>query len=93
MGRMGDTNADTLPRDLKDRVTKEIKKNAPQIQTVYVSDNQEFVQRVNGYSDQARGGYPLQGYVQEFGSMVERIFPALGNDNNNNGIGNGNRNR
>ncbi|MDQ0194561.1 YhcN/YlaJ family sporulation lipoprotein [Paenibacillus wynnii] len=80
MGNMGAADADTLPRDLKDKVTAEIKRNAPQIKTVYVSDNPEFVQRVNGYADNARGGYPLQGFVQEFSSMVERIFP--GNNTN-----------
>jgi len=70
------TDDDSLSMDIKNKVAAEVKKWAPEINAVYVSANPDFVQRVNGYADQARGGYPLQGFVNEFRTMVERIFPA-----------------
>ena len=78
---MENNTTDTLSASIKNKVAAEIKRNAPQIKNVYVSDNPDFVQRVNGYADQARAGYPLQGFVNQFRIMVERIFPTRVNGN------------
>ncbi|WP_410514190.1 YhcN/YlaJ family sporulation lipoprotein [Paenibacillus sp. BR2-3] len=75
----GDT--DSLSGDIKAKISAEIKRYAPQIDAVYVSANPDFVQRVNSYADQARGGHPLQGFVNEFRTMVERIFPTRVDNN------------
>jgi len=97
-GNMGTGNAlgtnnvvDVVPEQLKDQIASVVMKQNKQIHTVYVSGHPEFVQRVNGYADQARGGYPLQGFANDFRGLVRRIFP-MGNGNgmgNNNGMGNG----
>jgi hypothetical protein len=88
-GNMGTGNAlgtnnvvDVVPEQLKDQIASVVMKQNKQIHTVYVSGHPEFVQRVNGYADQARGGYPLQGFANDFRGLVQRIFP-MGNGNNN----------
>ncbi|WP_379130623.1 YhcN/YlaJ family sporulation lipoprotein [Paenibacillus sp. sgz500958] len=79
--RMNNRNGD-ISMGIKDKVANQIRSYAPEITTVYVSANPDFVQRVNGYADQARAGYPLQGFVNEFRTMVNRIFPARSDINN-----------
>lgn len=68
-------DADGLTDAMKDKIANEVKQSAT-IDRVYVSANPDFVQRVSGYADQFRAGHPIQGFVNEFSTMVERIFPA-----------------
>ncbi|WP_195724453.1 YhcN/YlaJ family sporulation lipoprotein [Paenibacillus monticola] len=70
------TEADTVTKEMKDKIAAEVKKHAPQINAVYVSANADFVQRVNVYAEEARAGHPLTGFAKEFGTMIERIFPT-----------------
>ncbi|MDT3428344.1 hypothetical protein J2Z22_003936 [Paenibacillus forsythiae] len=80
----GAANAeDMLSKEVKTKIADMIKKDAPGIDRVYVSANPDFVQRVNSYADQARSGQPLQGFVNEFRVMAERMFPARIGDNMN----------
>lgn len=72
---------DTLSKEVKTKIADVVKKNAPGIDRVYVSANADFVQRVNSYAAQARAGHPLQGFVNEFRVMAERIFPMRSGDN------------
>lgn len=67
---------DHVPQDVKDEITKKIKKTAPHIQNVYISSDPDFVTGVGGYTTQSRDGATLNGYVRDFERMVERIFPG-----------------
>lgn len=70
------TEADTVTKEMKDKIAAEVKKHAPQINAVYVSANADFVQRVNVYAEEARAGHPLKGFADEFRTMIDRIFPT-----------------
>jgi hypothetical protein len=70
------TTEDEITKEMKAKIADEVKKNAPQIDAVYVSANPDFVERVNVYAKEARAGHPLKGFVDEFRIMVERIFPT-----------------
>lgn len=71
------TNAsDTVSKEIKHKIAAEIKKQNAKINAVYVTANPDFVQRVNYFADEARAGHPIKGFVNEFSTMVERIFPT-----------------
>lgn len=68
--------ADTVTKEIKAKIAAEIKKHDATIKDVYVSANPDFVDRVNVYAEEARAGHPIKGFVDEFRTMVERIFPT-----------------
>ncbi|MBT2293466.1 YhcN/YlaJ family sporulation lipoprotein [Paenibacillus albidus] len=78
MGNTTNAGTETVTREIKDRVSSEIKKQAPNIDTVYVSANPDFVDRVGMFAEETRAGHPIRGFANEFGTMVERIFPTRG---------------
>lgn len=67
---------DTVTKEIKAKIAAEIKKHDATIKDVYVSANPDFVDRVNVYAEEARAGHPIKGFVDEFRTMVERIFPT-----------------
>lgn len=67
---------DNVPQNVKDQISKAVKKTAPHIRNVHVSGHQEFVTHVSNYATQSRGGATLQGYVGDFEQLVNRIFPG-----------------
>ncbi|WP_449603694.1 YhcN/YlaJ family sporulation lipoprotein [Paenibacillus sp. Marseille-Q9583] len=67
---------DTVTKEIKAKIAAEIKKHDARIKDVYVSANPDFVDRVNVYAEEARAGHPIKGFVDEFRTMVERIFPT-----------------
>ncbi|WP_157794011.1 YhcN/YlaJ family sporulation lipoprotein [Paenibacillus donghaensis] len=66
---------EAITMKMKEKISAEVKKYAPQINAVYVSANPDFVERMNVYGEEARAGHPLKGFANEFRTMVERIFP------------------
>lgn len=67
---------DTVTKEIKDKIAAEVKKHDSSINAVYVSANPDFVERANYYAEEVRAGHPLKGFVNEFRTMVERIFPT-----------------
>jgi spore cortex protein len=45
------------------------------IDQVYVSTNPDFVDRLKQYAGDVRKGRPVAGFGQEFGELVNRVFP------------------
>lgn len=72
----GTAVGDNVPQSVKDKISKTIKKTAPHIRNVHVSGDQEFVTHVGNYATQSRTGATLQGYVRDFETLVNRIFPG-----------------
>ncbi|ARI78168.1 YhcN/YlaJ family sporulation lipoprotein [Halobacillus mangrovi] len=72
-----DDNRDTT--DLSDKkeneITKAVKATDQDINNVYVSTNPDFVDLTNNYVNDVQNGNPVRGFFQEFGQMVDRIFP------------------
>lgn len=73
---MNTKETDTVTKEIKEKIAAEIKKHDATIKDVYVSANPDFVDRVNVYAEEARAGHPIKGFVDEFRTMVERIFPT-----------------
>jgi hypothetical protein len=69
-------DTDTVTKEIKAKIAAEVKKHDATIKDVYVSANPDFVDRVNVYAEEARAGHPIKGFVDEFRTMVERIFPT-----------------
>lgn len=61
---------------LKDRITKEVKNEAPHILNVYISANPDFIDRMNGFIDQIQAGNPVRGFINEVNTTMERMFPT-----------------
>ncbi|UFU00409.1 YhcN/YlaJ family sporulation lipoprotein [Radiobacillus kanasensis] len=45
------------------------------INNVYISMNPDFVDLAKNYTENVRDGEPIAGFFEQFGSMMERIFP------------------
>ncbi|MBH0228649.1 YhcN/YlaJ family sporulation lipoprotein [Halobacillus yeomjeoni] len=65
--------------DLTDKIekdiTKAVKDTDQDINNVYVSSNPDFIDLTNTYINDERSGEPMQGFFQDFGQMVDRMFP------------------
>ncbi|WP_158606539.1 YhcN/YlaJ family sporulation lipoprotein [Paenibacillus ginsengarvi] len=62
--------------DVKSKVTQQVQAARPDIKHVYVSANPDFVSRMNGYTRDLNAGKPVSGFIDEFGAMVQRLFPT-----------------
>ncbi|WP_151736637.1 YhcN/YlaJ family sporulation lipoprotein [Paenibacillus tengchongensis] len=71
-----DTDAGDVTQDTKNKIADVVKRSHNGIDNVYVSANPDFVERANFYAEEFRAGHPLRGFAREFGTLVERIFPA-----------------
>ncbi|MBY8912697.1 YhcN/YlaJ family sporulation lipoprotein [Bacillus sp. YC2] len=60
---------------LKQKITNKVKSADKHVSTVYVSANPDFVERMQGYGKRIRNGHPVSGLFDEFGQMVQRVFP------------------
>lgn len=76
------TGQDMLTEQIKDDIANEVKRLRPSVEHVYVSANPDFVGRMNAYMNDVKLGHPIQGFIAEFNSMAERIFPAKSGDKN-----------
>lgn len=73
-----------ITQEVKDMISDTIKKSDSTITNVYVSANPEFVDRVGGYVSDVSSGHPISGIVDEFQTLVNRIFPTKSGSNVNN---------
>jgi spore cortex protein len=64
-----------ITRDLKRKISEQVKATDPDIDNVYVSTNPDFVDRAGGYADRVEQGEPIEGMFEEFNEMVRRVFP------------------
>ncbi|MEK8127286.1 YhcN/YlaJ family sporulation lipoprotein [Paenibacillus filicis] len=62
--------------EVKARIAQTVKSMHPGIEHVYVSASPDFVSRVNGYMQDLQAGKPVSGLLQEFNTMVQRLFPT-----------------
>lgn len=61
---------------LKTKIADKVKATDPSIGNVFVSANPDFVQRMNVYAQDIKNGKPVAGFIKEFYTMIERIFPS-----------------
>lgn len=72
-------NGDRAGGELTDEVKKQIgdvvKSVDNNIDHVYVSTDPDFLNLTNNYVDKMNDGHPVEGFMDEFGNMIERLFP------------------
>jgi len=68
-------NNATFDRNLERKIADQVKSVDQDIDNVYVSVNPDFYDRMNGYTNDIRGGHPVNGFFDEFSQTVRRIFP------------------
>jgi spore cortex protein len=74
-GERNSTNGDKLTDDVKEQIAAIVKSVDHEIDNVYVSTNPDFMDLANNYSNDVDNGEPVEGFFEEFGNMIERIFP------------------
>ncbi|WP_237662423.1 YhcN/YlaJ family sporulation lipoprotein [Sutcliffiella horikoshii] len=70
----GQENTD-LSKDVEEKIANEVRQSDRNIRNVYVSVNPEFVDRMEGYTNDINQGRPIRGIFDEFTEMVQRVFP------------------
>jgi YhcN/YlaJ family sporulation lipoprotein len=70
------TKSVDLTDAFKDKVAEQVKSMSPSVENVYVSTNPDFTKRMQVYSQDAKAGHPIQGFLAEFNALVERVFPT-----------------
>ncbi|MBT2680884.1 YhcN/YlaJ family sporulation lipoprotein [Bacillus sp. ISL-35] len=71
-----DGNTDSVPDDVYDEITSQIKAADGSISEVYVSSNADFVVEMTDYREQLQSGRPIPGLAEDFNGTIERTFPA-----------------
>ncbi|MCM3615953.1 YhcN/YlaJ family sporulation lipoprotein [Sutcliffiella horikoshii] len=64
-----------LSNDVEEKIANQVRKTDRSIRNVYVSVNPEFVDRMEGYTNDINEGRPITGIFDEFTEMVQRVFP------------------
>ncbi|API91118.1 lipoprotein YhcN [Virgibacillus pantothenticus] len=64
-----------LTDDVKSRVKQIVQSVDADIDNVYVSTNPDFLNLTQNYANDVENGEPVEGFFEQFGNMVERIFP------------------
>jgi hypothetical protein len=79
---MNNGDDQNITQEIKDRIADVIKNNETNVKNVYVSANPDFVNRVGNYATDVSNGNPISGIVDEFQTLVNRIFPTPSGNNN-----------
>lgn len=83
MMRMGQTvyvaadiQEDSFDVDEKEQaVSQVIKEKLPEVETVRLTTNPDFLDLANRYREDIDAGKPVEGFFKETGEMIDRIFP------------------
>ncbi|SDF28088.1 sporulation lipoprotein, YhcN/YlaJ family [Fontibacillus panacisegetis] len=67
---------DRVPQKLKDSIAHTVKKSAPHIRNVYVSEDADFVTEMGNYGTKSRSGAPLHNLTADFQTLINRVFPG-----------------
>lgn len=86
MNNMG-MNQDQVPQNVRDEITRLIKKSSKSVQDVYISSDESFMNEVEGYSTNSRNGAVIPDTMTGFERLVNRIFP-FGNGGKDMGVNN-----
>lgn len=69
------TMRDGLTQAMKNRIGDKVKSLKPELRNVYVSASPDFLSRVQNYVSKIDEGEPIEGLIEEFNTMVQRLFP------------------
>ena len=63
-------------RDIKNEVTQRVRATDKNINTVYVSTDVSFMDRLRNVGNEIRNGRPIEGFTTELNEMFQRVTPA-----------------
>ncbi|MDF2590794.1 MAG: putative sporulation lipoprotein YhcN/YlaJ [Clostridia bacterium] len=67
----------TNTNNIKSNVAQQVKTSNRNINTVYVSTDAGFINRLRNVVNGIKGGRPISGFTNELNNMVERITPNM----------------
>lgn len=70
-------NGNDIDANIEEEITRIVRTQNNNIDNVYVSTNADFVDLTNDYANDVDNGEPVEGFFDEFGEMVDRIFPDV----------------
>lgn len=70
-------NQDDLADDIEQKVTEAVQDADQDIENVFVSSNPDFVNLTSNYMRDVDRGRPVEGFFDQFGEMIDRIFPGM----------------
>lgn len=76
MGNDNNWTIEEITPEIKEKIAAKVKELNANIKDCYVSANPDFIERMQVYADEFSNGRPLSGFVEEFGAMIERVFPT-----------------
>ncbi|MCM3785851.1 YhcN/YlaJ family sporulation lipoprotein [Neobacillus mesonae] len=79
-----DAEDEQVTDEMKKKITAKIKKMAPDVKNIYISANPDFIDRAEGYVNDVANGRPISGFMDEFQTMMDRLFPTNGATMNHN---------
>lgn len=68
-------NDGEMSRHMEEQVAQAVRSVDNTVENVYVSTNPSFIDRVDQYIGDVRAGRPVEGFVEEFSEIIDRIFP------------------
>ncbi len=72
---LNDDEGGRVSRKVENKIADTVRSVDKSVDRVYVSTNPDFVDRINRYSNDVANGRPVNGFGQEFGELVNRVFP------------------
>lgn len=61
--------------EMKQKIGDIVRSVDNNIENVYVSSNPDFIDLTNNYVDDMNNGEPIEGFFDQMGNMIERVFP------------------
>ncbi|WP_337019070.1 YhcN/YlaJ family sporulation lipoprotein [Oceanobacillus massiliensis] len=74
-GNNGNNQENELSDEVKGQIGDIVRSVNNDIENVYVSTNPDFVDLTNNYVNDVDNGEPIEGFFDQMGTMIERIFP------------------
>ncbi|WP_138420621.1 YhcN/YlaJ family sporulation lipoprotein [Aquibacillus sediminis] len=74
--RRNGNNGDNVSEKVEQQISRVVQSVDNDIDNVYVSTNPDFVNLTNRYVDDMNNGEPVEGFFEEFGEMIQRVFPT-----------------
>lgn len=62
-------------KELDDKIADKAREASTDTDKVYVSSNPDSAKQIDEYSDKIRNGEPVEGFFDEVGDAMKRIFP------------------
>lgn len=69
------SRGDEISEDVKKRISDIVKDTDKNIDNVYVSTSPDFFDLTNDFADDVENGHPVEGFFDQIGNMIERVFP------------------